>query len=52
MQSCVRTEEGVLASTPVFVTAGTDAKECEEIMALTKLNVDIQKEFIALDQQI
>jgi hypothetical protein len=47
MQSCVRTEEGVLASTPVFsYSAG---RECEEIGALGKINQEIQTLFIDLE---
>lgn len=42
MQSCVRTEEGILTSTPVFFDADR-AEKCEEIQALSQINVNIQK---------
>ena len=47
MQSCVRTEEGILTSTPVFINYA--GQECEEIAAISKINTEIQNEFINLD---
>lgn len=50
MQSCVRTEKGILTSSPVFNENANQARACEEIEALKQLNNSIQKEFINLDQ--
>jgi len=52
MQACVRTEDGVLTSSPVFLKDNSQKlHECEEIAALKKLHNQIQKEFISLDQE-
>jgi len=48
MQACVRTEEGILTSSPVFHDKG--AGECEELAGLKYLHTETQKEFINLDQ--
>lgn len=41
MQACVRTENGILASSPVF-NQTNEAKACQEIEALKSLNEDVQ----------
>jgi hypothetical protein len=39
MQACVRTEDGILTSTPVFSKDNSQKlRECEEIVALKKLH--------------
>jgi hypothetical protein len=48
MQTCVRTEEGILTSSPVFSEAG-DKLECIEIEGLKKIKEEVQREFINLD---
>lgn len=42
MQTCVRTEEGILTSSPVFSEAG-GKPECVEIEGLKKVKEELQK---------
>ena len=41
MQSCVRTEDGIMTSSPIF--SNFAGKECEDIVALDKINTAIQR---------
>ena len=50
MQSCVRTEEGIMTSSPIF--SNFAGKECEDIVALGNINTSIQKALINLDEAI
>lgn len=42
MQACVRTEDGILTSSPLFSQDNT-THDSEEIVALGKLNSEVQK---------
>ena len=48
MQTCVRTEEGIITSSPVFSEAGHKS-ECAEIEGLKRAKEEVQREFINLD---
>jgi hypothetical protein len=48
MQACVRTESGIMASSPVF-SQGNTSRGCEEITALGKLNTEVQQEFLNME---
>jgi hypothetical protein len=43
MQACVRTEKGILTSSPVFNQNCNHTRTCEEIEALKLLSNDVQK---------
>lgn len=52
MQLCVRTERGILESSPVFGEIGGSAKIPEELVELEKLGNEIQNQFILVSKSV